>query len=678
NNCGIDATFYAAKNGSPNFSANFNAGRRWIFRYAISTANDIDTDAGGPDTDTCSIGGQGEIGGNDFIEYNHDGGTIMHELGHNLKLQHGGDDSVNCEPNYVSSMNYDLQFGIPRVGGGAILDYSPPRIAVDGTRRGVAPLGPLVETDLDETVVLDPTDDANRFIFSRMNSVTGVVDKITTDLDVRPNWNGDTDAAGNPDTTDPSVPMNINLPGIPPGSPAGTTPSPPACATVAGMPNPNNETLDGHDDWNALVLPFLQYGDSLTQSINSEEDHVPNMQDRDVLLAAINTADVHVTIADSPEPVGAGERLSYTLTTGNSGPNPASSVQVTTTLPTDVVFVDTSVPCVQVGNVVTCNLGEILPGATRSFTIRVDVPADLVYTNGGPKTITASATVDNLAGPDPNAANDTDSEDTLVITKADVKITSVTTTSPLEVLIGQPASATLDITVENGGPSTPVDTTLTGAATPDAGLTVTPASQAEDQIALVKDTPRTISQTYTLDCVTPGVKTVRFDYAIAHKDPTAVDPDLSNNLATVSFTIDCVVPIAINVRPQGFPNSINLNTDATLAALTTRAGEYGLPIAFDATKIDPLSVRWGLRDNLFNVGSASGAKESHNRGHIERSYELDEKTRDADLDMVLHFKPAASGLTSQTTEACLKGSFTASDGATYRFLGCDSVRIVPR
>ena len=64
-------------------------------------------------TYTISLaGGQGELGGNDFIEFNHDPGTIMHELGHNLKLDHGGDDPNNCEPNYVSVMNYDNQFGI--------------------------------------------------------------------------------------------------------------------------------------------------------------------------------------------------------------------------------------------------------------------------------------------------------------------------------------------------------------------------------------------------------------------------------------------------------------------------------------------------------------------------------------------------------------------------------------
>ena len=32
-------------------------------------------------------------------------------------------------------MNYNLQAGIPRVGGGFILDYSPPRQALDGAGR---------------------------------------------------------------------------------------------------------------------------------------------------------------------------------------------------------------------------------------------------------------------------------------------------------------------------------------------------------------------------------------------------------------------------------------------------------------------------------------------------------------------------------------------------------------
>ena len=43
--------------------------------------------------------------------------VMLHELGHTLGLRHGGDDDSNCEPNYVSAMNYDNQFYIQRADG---------------------------------------------------------------------------------------------------------------------------------------------------------------------------------------------------------------------------------------------------------------------------------------------------------------------------------------------------------------------------------------------------------------------------------------------------------------------------------------------------------------------------------------------------------------------------------
>ncbi len=52
-------------------------------------------------------------------------GTVMHELGHNLGLHHGGGDDTNYKPNYPSAMNYSFQFtGV--LGGSAPngLDYS--------------------------------------------------------------------------------------------------------------------------------------------------------------------------------------------------------------------------------------------------------------------------------------------------------------------------------------------------------------------------------------------------------------------------------------------------------------------------------------------------------------------------------------------------------------------------
>ena len=66
----------------------------------------------------------------------------MHELGHNLGLQHGGGDGVNNKPNYLSVMNYSYWPSLTK-GGAAIFDYS----------RAVlpAPLAPLNENGLSES-----------------------------------------------------------------------------------------------------------------------------------------------------------------------------------------------------------------------------------------------------------------------------------------------------------------------------------------------------------------------------------------------------------------------------------------------------------------------------------------------------------------------------------------------
>lgn len=48
---------------------------------------------------------------------NYQAATIMHELGHNLNLRHGGGDDVNYKPNYLSVMNYLYSpYGLPTVG----------------------------------------------------------------------------------------------------------------------------------------------------------------------------------------------------------------------------------------------------------------------------------------------------------------------------------------------------------------------------------------------------------------------------------------------------------------------------------------------------------------------------------------------------------------------------------
>ena len=53
--------------------------------------------------------------------------NLMHELGHNLGLRHGGNDNTNCKPNYLSVMS-DL-FSLGQLVSNAPLDYSRSALA---------------------------------------------------------------------------------------------------------------------------------------------------------------------------------------------------------------------------------------------------------------------------------------------------------------------------------------------------------------------------------------------------------------------------------------------------------------------------------------------------------------------------------------------------------------------
>ena len=87
--------------------------------------------------DAAGSSGYAEIGGNDLAitmgpfpahvgTHDQQAAAFMHELGHNLNLRHGGNEDLNCKPNYPSIMSYTYMF--PKSSGGfidgRILNYS--------------------------------------------------------------------------------------------------------------------------------------------------------------------------------------------------------------------------------------------------------------------------------------------------------------------------------------------------------------------------------------------------------------------------------------------------------------------------------------------------------------------------------------------------------------------------
>jgi uncharacterized repeat protein (TIGR01451 family) len=539
----LNAAFFAIKNGSGGSPANFNPARKWVFRYGISATRPTDltgtssgmnsgttlndtaqswvpgewggysvtitggTGAGQPanpivsntanqltvkntwattpdNTSTYSInwtsGGWGEIGGNDFIEYNHDAGTIMHEFGHTLNLRHGGFENTNGKPNYVSAMNYDDQFGIPQNNGGSIIDYSPAKISFLGSSTGgntattlndtaqswtanqwaggyvelvvgnvretrqvtsntatqlvlaqawsvvppnttpydlytasptraAAPLPAITESALDETTPLDPTDTANRMVFSQPNfsttkkNVQYPLDGIDRDKDGGgpdgPDWNGDGKVNSG------TVADNVN---------AKYEPTSPDISTAP---------YKGQDDWSEISLPFRQF----SASANGDEidDPLPTLEQELQEVADLHTTDLSLGVTTSASTVNQGEdHLVYTYTATNNGPNPADGVIVTDTLPYGVDFVSATTSQGTAsfdGSTVTWRLGSVYPGVPITFHLEV-IP-QLV----GPMTNTATATA---LGTDSDPTNNS-APATVTVLNVPPKITSVSLSATL-------------------------------------------------------------------------------------------------------------------------------------------------------------------------------------------------------------------------------------------------------
>jgi Ca2+-binding RTX toxin-like protein len=149
--------------------------------------------------------------------------TIMHELGHNLNLDHGGDDDVNCKPNYLSVMSYSKQFA--NFDSNRVIDFS----------KGTLP--PLDENALAEFAGIGAPNTAEQSVVYGTPSGVKTAPANNSPID----WNGDgtiTPATATPNTVQADI-NNLGILG---------------CTTALG------ETpftiLDDHNDWANLSPDF--------------------------------------------------------------------------------------------------------------------------------------------------------------------------------------------------------------------------------------------------------------------------------------------------------------------------------------------------------------------------------------------------------------------------------------
>ncbi|MGH3657664.1 MAG: hypothetical protein ACRDUA_13495, partial [Micromonosporaceae bacterium] len=291
---------------------------------------------------------------------------------------------------------------------------------------------------------------------------------------------------------------------------------------------------------------------------------------------SVNTsADLSVTKTDSPDPVTAGNNLTYSMTASNAGPSDAQTVSLSDTVPANTTFVSLAAPggwscttpAVGATGTVNCGVGTLAAGASAGFTLVVQVSANAP--DGGTLTNTVSATTMTT---DPTPANNSDTETTAVNTAADLAVTK--TDSPDPVIAGN--NLTYTITVANGGPSDALGVSLTDTVPAgNAFVSATPSQGTCTGTTTVTCTLGTIpaggSATMTLVVnVNAGAPSGSTITNTATATTTTTDPNSANDSATATTTVNTSADMSIAKTDS--PDPATAGTDLTYTITATNNG----------------------------------------------------------------------------------------------------------
>jgi uncharacterized repeat protein (TIGR01451 family) len=257
------------------------------------------------------------------------------------------------------------------------------------------------------------------------------------------------------------------------------------------------------------------------------------------------SADLVLGQSHSPEPVGIGQSVSYTLTITNIGPSAATGVVVTDRLPTGLTSVSASSTqgdCNVAGGLVTCHLGTISDGATVTIKIVATPQEAGTYTN------TASVQGNEV---DPIPLNNSSAQPSTVVGRPRANAQSVTTaqgTSQPITLTGSdpntpPLTLTYTVTVS------PAHGSLSGTApnliyTPAAGYTGADSFQFTDSNGVTTGAPATVAITVTVTApssTSPVAKDDGFTTAEGTSLKIAAPGVLANDIAAVGAALTAIL-----------------------------------------------------------------------------------------------------------------------------------------
>ena len=315
---------------------------------------------------------------------------------------------------------------------------------------------------------------------------------------------------------------------------------------------------------------------------------------QDVVANQAALTDLAVTTAVPTTGPFLDQPYTYTLTVTNNGPDAATGVILTDTIPTQSTFQSASAGTFASG-VLTDDIGPLASGASQTITIVVKPVAIASITN------TATVTGDDL---DPNPMNNTSTTTGTVVANADLFVILTPSVNPTPV--GSPITYTL--IVGNNGPSSAPGTTetvsfpadFTGiAATPDQG-----SASVDSSNTVTINTgilPSSSSSTIVIQATPTAVGTAD---ATATVMSTLADPNTSNNTVTVPVTVANAADLGVQISAT--PDPVLVNNELLYSVVVSNNGPSAAtqPTIFDQL---PSGVTYVAANSTPGLSYSNGA-----------------------------------------------------------------------
>lgn len=407
------------------------------------------------------------------------------------------------------------------------------------------------------------------------------------------------DPATNVTLTD-VVPANMTFQSITPA--AGwtvTTPSVGGTGTITAtrssvaVKTTHNFTITLRLNLNAPGAATITNTATVT-SMTFDPNTADNSESHDFVVDAPPAqADLSLTRTANPDPALRGQDLTYTITVTNNGPDTATSLLLTETLPAEATFVSFNVPAgwtagggPKTGNLtrgvpLTASASGMASGSASVFTVVVNVPF-----SAPEGTVVIGNSAISSSTFDPNTSNNSVETQTPVAARPQTNLLLDKTASPSTVTPG--STITYTLTSTNIGSAnapglsiadaTPAGTKFVSAQASTGGAIVAPPQNGTGAITCTWAGDTAPGESRTLTVVVSVDASVEDGTNIVNSATTtslAFDTDVSNNSDTATVAVSTstsVLSADVDVSVSAIPTEIDTGEQIAYSILVRNNG----------------------------------------------------------------------------------------------------------